>query len=106
MPRPQEQRLRKVLADHLARRKAKDPFARTVVFTVHSHFYEQYAYQEVDFVVTGGGGAPTHEPSKESPAHRVAAYRGDHYVLVTIDRDSLDFSLKPVGPGKWIRRSE
>ena len=106
VPRPQGQRLRKVLADQLARRKEKDPYARTVVFSGHSHFYEHYIYRGVDFVVTGGGGAPTHTPSKETPKFRAVAYRGDHYVVVTIERDSLDFSLKAVGAGKWIQKSE
>ncbi|GEM_PF-2680604 len=103
-PRPQERLLREMLADHLARRRARDPRARTLVFSGHSHFYEHYIYRDLDFVVTGGGGAPSHTPSETPPPHRVAAYRGDHYVRVVVTGDSLDILLKPVGRGIWIQR--
>jgi 3',5'-cyclic AMP phosphodiesterase CpdA len=105
-PRPQERPLREMLADHLARRRARDPRARTLVFSGHSHFYEHYIYRGVDFVVTGGGGAPSHTPSETSPPHRVAAYRGDHYVRVAVAGDSLSFQIKPVGQGTWIQREQ
>ena len=102
-PRLQERRLRDLLVDHLERRRDRDVHARTVVFTGHSHFYEQYAYRGVDFVVTGGGGAPAHIPVERPPLHRVAAYRGDHFVLVKLTGDRVDFRLKPVGPGAWVQ---
>ncbi|OGG53261.1 MAG: hypothetical protein A3F84_05125 [Candidatus Handelsmanbacteria bacterium RIFCSPLOWO2_12_FULL_64_10] len=103
-PRPQERILREMLADHLTRRRAQDPRARTVVFSGHSHFYEHYVYREVDYVVTGGGGAPSHTPSETPSPHRVAAYRGNHYVRVAVTGDNLSCQIKPVGPGTWIQR--
>lgn len=102
-PREQERRLRAVLADHLARRRRQDSRARTVVFSGHSHFYEHYRYRGVDFVVTAGGGAPTHTPAETPPPHRMAAYRGDHYVLVAVTEDRVDFALRPVGAGRWVQ---
>ena len=101
-PRSQERRLRSILADHHARRLARDPKSRTAVFSGHSHFYESYRYQGVDFIVTVGS-APSRTPDRTPPPYRTAAYRGDHYVLVTVTQDSLDFSVAPVGQGEWIQ---
>ena len=92
-----------MLAHHLAQRRASDPLARTVVFSGHSHFFEHHAYRGVDFVVTGGAGAPSHRPSESPPTYRRLAYRGDHHVLVRVTEDHLDFRLEPVGPGRWIQ---
>ena len=101
-PRPQERRLRGMLADHHARRLARDPKSRTVVFSGHSHFYEAYRYEGVDFIVTIGS-APSRTPDRTPPPYRTAAYRGDHYVLVTATQDSLDFCMTPVGQGEWVQ---
>ena len=101
-PRSQERRLRSILADHHARRLARDPKSRTAVFSGHSHFYESYRYKGVDFIVTVGS-APSRTPDRTPPPYRTAAYRGDHYVLVTVTQDSLSFRMAPVGQGEWIQ---
>jgi 3',5'-cyclic AMP phosphodiesterase CpdA len=103
-PRSEERNLRGILAGELARRRERIPGARTVTFSGHSHFYEHYVHRGVDFVVTGGGGAPAHRPSRDGGPERIAAYQGDHFVLVTVVGERLELSFKPVGRGKWIQR--
>ena len=94
--------LRTVLDLNLAQRKARDPSARTVVLTGHSHFYERYAVGGIDYVVSGGGGAPSHTPAKQSP-HRKAAYQGDHFVDITLSESGLTIDMIPVGKGTWVQ---
>ncbi len=102
-PRTKEKRLRAILADNLRRRRLKDPNAGTTVFTGHSHFYESYVFSDVNFIVTGGGGAPWHMPSANPPPFRTAAYRGDHFLRVSVMENKVEVQVQPVGDGKWIQ---
>ncbi|NKB70084.1 MAG: hypothetical protein GKR89_23675 [Candidatus Latescibacteria bacterium] len=104
-PRRAEKGLRDMLADELARRRRQIPGARTVVFNGHSHFYEYYRYQGVEVYVTGGGGAPQNDPAPGPQDHRLAAYKGDHYLRVRLDSEQVEVELVPVGPGEWIQAS-
>ena len=65
----------------LAQRRRRIPGARTFVFSGHSHFYERYRFGGVEFIVTGGGGAPANKTFRERD-HRLAAHEGPHYVRV------------------------
>ena len=104
--RQEERRLRDLLTLELQKRRARIPDARTVAFSGHSHFYERYVYAGVDFVVTGGGGATMHTPSRGTVPHRSAAYRGDHYVAVRVAGKDLELTIQPVGRGEWIQRED
>ena len=105
-PRDREERLRDILTRELERRRDRIPGARTVAFSGHSHFYERYAYDGVDFVVTGGGGAPSHMPARNPVPDRVSAYRGDHFVAVRVAGEDVDITLQPVGRGEWIQKDD
>ena len=102
-PRGRDKRLRAILADDLKQRKKHLPNARTVVFNGHSHFYERYEHEGVTYVTTGGGGAPSHSPRRKAD-HRVQAYKGDHYVRVTMTGDYLGIKMVAVGKGSWVQK--
>lgn len=38
-----------------------------VVFSGHNHFYERSVSSGVQYIVTGGGGAPLHDPVPQAP---------------------------------------
>ena len=101
-PRGKDKRLRAIFADDLKRRRRHYENAKTVVFSGHSHFYEQYESEGVAYVTTGGGGAPSHNPARKAD-QRVAAYKGDHYIRVTMTQDDVDVRLVPVGLGSWVQ---
>jgi len=48
-----------------------------VVFTGHSHAYERFFYNDIYYIVTGGGGAPFHRKTRESP--HLQAYIVKHH---------------------------
>ncbi len=103
-PRKKDIALRSILRQNLQQRKRRDPSARTVVLTGHSHFYERYVADGIDYVVTGGGGAPSHTPTRTAP-HRKEAYEGDHFVEISCADDTLKIDMIPVGTGDWIQRA-
>ena len=105
-PRTQDVAMRAILKRNLEQRRARDPSARTIVLTGHSHFYERYAVDGIDYVVTGGGGAPSHVPA-ERATHRKAAYEGNHFVEVSCSKNGeVTIEVVPVGTGTWIQRSQ
>jgi 3',5'-cyclic AMP phosphodiesterase CpdA len=59
----------------------------------HVHSYERFAKGSVQFVVSGGGGAPTASVEVEAPRHPDAfkgpAYRGFHYLRLALDGEKL-----------------
>ncbi len=58
------------------------------VFAGHDHDYERSTRDGVQYIVTGGGGAPTYgESNAKSNPYRRVFYSGLHYCLVTIDGD-------------------
>ena len=101
-PRGKDRRLRALLTDDLKRRRKHFQNARTVVFSGHSHFYERYEFEDVTYVTTGGGGAPSHDPTRRAD-HRVEAYRGDHYARVTMTGEDVRVEMVPVGEGRWVQ---
>jgi hypothetical protein len=61
-----------------------------VVFSGHNHFYERSVYGGVQYVVTGGGGAPLHDPWPDEPPehmdndYRQIAVMARHYCRVDV----------------------
>lgn len=80
---------------HGGDRAAQEHFVRRLtpkvkaVVAGHVHSYERFAKDGRQFVVSGGGGAPTASVDTESPRHpdefKGPAYRGFHYLRLTLD---------------------
>ena len=96
---------------------AKHKDQHIIVLSGHNHFFEHYSYnngekQKIDFIVTGGGGAPLekcctgaedeeickqyrfeecYEPDKKVGARTryraVRAFSKYHFVVITLDHD-------------------
>jgi len=63
-----------------------------VVFSGHNHAYERFLYNDICYVVTGGGGAPLYGKTRTSPYnqtyvkshHFCVLYRSDDYLCVDV----------------------
>jgi predicted phosphodiesterase len=55
------------------------------VFSGHSHVYERYAYHGIQYIVTGGGGAPLYQlPARKKPPVRLFGLSTYHYCMVEV----------------------
>lgn len=61
-----------------------------IVFSGHDHAYERSAAGGVNYVVTGGGGAPLYGQSKENE-FSIIFKKAHHYCLVNISGNKLQF---------------
>jgi hypothetical protein len=56
------------------------------VFSGHSHAYERYAYNGIQYIVTGGGGAPLYDLTVDTvPPIRQFGRSAYHYCAVDVD---------------------
>ena len=76
-----------------------------VVFSGHNHCYEHFRVNEIDYVVTGGGGAPLYNVG-DGPAEEMdllvtnaAAY---HYMRLEVTASSLSITAVGAPDGDWI----
>ncbi len=67
-----------------------------IVFNGHDHCYERGKVKSVNYIVTGGGGAPTYDTgNKWWTIHSEKTY---HFCLITCDQEELSFkAVKPDG---------
>ncbi len=63
-----------------------------MVFMGHDHIYERSVKDGVQYVVTGGGGAPLYDPGAKPNPYQVHAGSRYHYCTVDIDGDTATFS--------------
>lgn len=59
-----------------------------LVFSGHDHAYQRLEYEDVTFVVTGGGGANLYDQKEERP-YLKAYHKTNHFCLLSVRKDSL-----------------
>jgi len=59
------------------------------VFSGHDHFYQRHVVNGVQYVVTGGGGAPLYEGGPALPTE-VARAEDHHYVAISVARKTAE----------------
>jgi hypothetical protein len=63
-----------------------------IVFNGHDHSYEHGKVRSVNYIVTGGGGAPLYDIGQSWwTIHSEKTY---HYCLVSVDQMELNFQAK------------
>lgn len=108
-PQPMQTRLRALLE-----RRQKTTRARFIVISGHVHNYERFLHQDVNYIVSGGGGAepakfPQRAPDDLYPKNPLYGKSDPadedqfHYCLFTVDHTKLTFQMmKLVGKGKSV----
>ncbi len=67
-----------------------------IVFNGHDHDYERGNAKDVNFIVTGGGGAPLY--NVEENWWTIYSEKTHHYCLITANQSQLNFqAIKPDG---------
>jgi len=69
----------------------------TAVFSGHCHNYERLIEEGINYIVTGGGGAPVYGLSPERVDGSQTGLAALHYVRVTISGDRAEIEMIPVG---------
>ena len=78
-----------------------------IVLTGHVHSYERFLIDGVQYVVSGGGGAPLFQINVEHPRHKGDlcplgdAYRPAHYCRFEIDGPRLRCEVRMLQNGAW-----
>ncbi len=63
-----------------------EQYGMDAVFSGHNHIYERYLYNSVQYIVTGGGGAPLYALTADSvPPVRQFGLSAYHYCVVDVD---------------------
>lgn len=63
-----------------------------IVFNGHDHCYERGKVKSVDYIVTGGGGAPLYNVGHSW--WTICSEKTYHYCLVTVNQEELTFIAK------------
>ncbi len=63
-------------------------FGVDVVFAGHDHFYERNVVDGIQYVVTGGGGAPLYSAGDKLPTERAHA-DVNHYLIVDVKKNAV-----------------
>lgn len=59
------------------------------VFNGHNHLYEKYLYNNIYFIVTGGGGAPLYDPYNTDNPYFLKSEKTYHYCRLNIKMNKL-----------------
>ncbi len=65
-----------------------EEFGVAAVFSGDSHFYQRSEVNGIQYICSGGGGAPLYEPGTD-PDYIKASAKKNHYVWLEIERDML-----------------
>lgn len=78
----------------------------SAVFNGHNHCYERFVVDGLDYVVTGGGGAPLYDidlhPVPDLEDARVAARSAHHFVIGDVTALEASFTVHDVDSGEVI----
>jgi hypothetical protein len=66
---------------------ALSTYACRACFSGHNHLYERYLHLGVDYIVTGGAGAPLHTHSDDPPAEFAAEAHSNSFNFCRVDVD-------------------
>ena len=85
--------------------ESTDPAHRNpdIVFGGHVHNYERYLYHGVNYVVSGGGGAPPRSVKRSSQDFYSKPGATFHYCKITVSESELRFEMMRINDatGKW-----
>lgn len=84
--------------------KDKGLIKTDIVFSGHAHNYERYKYNGINYVVTGGGGAPQHSVNRAPDDFYTKTGKTYHYCRITVSKTKADFEMISLDKdtGKWI----
>lgn len=84
---------------------SKKGLAKTdIVFAADMHNYERYKHNGINYVVTGGGGAPQHNVTRDLKDFYQGTGKTFHYCRITVYKNKLDFVMIKLDTdtGKWV----
>ncbi len=81
------------LADIFEQHVRKDMARPDIVFSAHVHNYERYRHQDVNYVVSGGGGAPLHTVARKPGDLYKNAGGSFHYCKITVGQTRVKFEM-------------
>ncbi len=65
------------------------------VFTGHSHLYERFLHKGVNYIVTGGGGAPLHKLEKDTiPPIQITGAREYHWCDIEASENYIEITVR------------
>ena len=64
-----------------------------MVFSGHDHIYERSFYNDVWYIVTGGGGASLYPVNSKPNPHQVCAESAYHFCKLRINGARIDFEM-------------
>ena len=75
-----------------------------IVFSGHVHNYERYRYNGINYIVTGGGGAPQHSINRNPDDFYTGEGTSYHYCKITVSRTKATFEMIKLDEdtGKWV----
>lgn len=83
----------KFLAEIFESYKAKTLAKTDIVFSGHAHNYERYKYSGINYIVTGGGGAPPHSIHREPDDFYTGEGETYHYCKIVVSKTKLTFEM-------------
>jgi predicted phosphodiesterase len=75
-----------------------------IVFSGDVHNYERYQYNGINYVVSGGGGAPQHTVNREPDDFYNKVDKVFHYCKITVSNSKAIFEMirLDIDTGKWV----
>ncbi|MEI6519530.1 MAG: metallophosphoesterase [bacterium] len=64
-----------------------------VVFAGHDHFYERSEKNGVQYIITGGGGAPLYDTEVTKNPYRIFSEKTYHYVVVDVKPETMSLKM-------------
>ena len=81
------------LANLLESYKDKGLAKTDIVFSGHAHNYERYKYNDINYVVSGGGGAPQHAVNRDKDDLYNKPGKTYHYCKITVYQNKLTYEM-------------
>ena len=92
-----------ILADMLENPPIEGRIKPDIVFTGHIHNYERYNYNNINYIITGGGGAEPFRVNRDKDDVYNIPGNTFHYCKVTVFEESVSFQMIRliVDTGEW-----
>ncbi len=93
----------KSLAEIFESYKEKGLLKVDIVFSGHTHNYERYKYNGINYVVSGGGGASQHSIARKPGDLYDKAGKNYHYCRITVSKTNATFEMIRLNEntGEW-----
>ncbi|MFH1868564.1 MAG: metallophosphoesterase [Candidatus Omnitrophota bacterium] len=90
------------LAGILEGYKSRDLLKADIVFSSHTHNYERYLYGGINYVVSGGGGAPQYPVARDADDLYTGEGEVYHYCKITVSEKEAIFQMyKLMDDNSW-----